>query len=91
MTDTPPERPFAALNPGKTVLIKIAGTLVIGIAATIIAFWVALAFAFGGSEPILFSLARDPVIWVCLLIAAGGAGLILYARKRERLYRQMLR
>ena len=94
MTDTPPEadRPVSGskINPANTVLIKIAGALMVVVAAAIFIFGLVLMVAFGGNDPILLSILRDPVDWGCLLLAAAGVGLIVYARRREKLYRQSL-
>ncbi len=79
------------INPAKTVLIKIAGTLIVAVACALLAFTLLLAFAFGGSEPVLVSFLRAWTTWLFLLIAAGGAGLILHARQRDKLFRQGLK
>jgi hypothetical protein len=94
MTDTPPEaeRPVSGskINPAHTVLIKIAGTLMVVVAAAIFILGLVLMVAFDGNDPILLSILRDPVDWGCLLFTAAGVGLIVYARQRETLYRQSL-
>lgn len=76
------------INPGKTALIKIAGTLIVALAGVLLAYTLVLALALGGSDPLVFGYLRAPTTWIFLLLAAGGAGLILHARKRDALYRQ---
>jgi hypothetical protein len=82
--EKPPE---TEMSPGKTVLIQIAGTVIVAVATFVFLYSLALALAFGGQAP-LTSFLFTPFVPIVLLVAAGGGWLILYARKRNRLYRE---
>ena len=91
MTDMPPESGATSrghdLNPAKTALLKIAGIVVLAVAAVVFLYGLLLALAFGGQTP-LASFLFSPFVVIVVLIAAGGLWLILHARKRDELYRQ---
>ena len=87
MTDMSPEPSRYEINPAKTVLIKIAGIVVLAVATVVFLYGLLLALAFGGQTP-LASFLFSPFVLIVALIAAFGLWLILHARKRDRLYRQ---
>jgi hypothetical protein len=81
--DPPPERD---INPFRTMLMKIAGTLMLVPTGLALCFFIFLAFV---DPPMLGSwMVRDPFILGCYLTTAAGLGLILYARHRDRLFVQ---
>jgi hypothetical protein len=91
MTQMPPETRASqfggTINPGKTVLIKIAGVLVVAVAGMIFLYSLVLALAFGGQTPLL-SLLTSSFFMILIVVATAGVGLILHARKRDRLHRE---
>ena len=87
MTDMPPEPSRYEINPAKTVLIKIAGIVIVAVATMVFLYGLLLALAFGGQTP-LASFLFSPFVLIVVLIAAGGLWLILHARRRDKLYRQ---
>ena len=75
--------PGHAIDPFKTMLMKIVGTLMLVPTGLALCLFIFLAFV---DPPILGTwMIRDPVILACYLTSAAGVGLILYARHRDRL------
>lgn len=96
MTPTPPDPESRApdLNPVRTMLLKIAGILILAVAGVILIYFVLLMVAFGGSDPWpsrLISVLREPVVWGYFVFVALGVGLVLHARRRDRAYRHNVR
>jgi hypothetical protein len=81
-----PLPPGRAINPFKTMLMKIVETLMLVPTGLALCLFMFLALV---DPPMLGSwMVRDPVILGCYLTSAAGLGLILYARHRDRLFVQ---